>query len=290
MRIGTTHKIVLLIPGTQPVKVMKNILPILALAFFCFSALSGCKVVVNTFAFHPDTRRLPAREQLPAGVQELFIEADDQVKIQSYFISNEKSDKILVYFHGNAGNICSRLPDLLQLHDFGLNVLGVSYRGYGKSHGKPSEEGIYLDGKAALNFATRDLGFPLHKVIIFGRSIGTAVAVNTAQDVNIYGLVLVTPLTSGRAHAEAGGLSLFSFLAGNSFNNISKISNIKCPLLIIHGTKDRVIPIEMGEEIYKKASMKKQFVKVEGAGHNNLSTLYKNKYWPPVRQWVSERR
>ena len=261
---------------------MKKIFEFLLLIFLCTLLLSGCKFLINKFAFYPDTKRVLTKEQLPDNVQELFIETDDHIKIQSYFIPNEVSSQILIYFHGNAGNICQRLPDLLKLNELGVNVLGVSYRGYGKSQGNPSEEGIYLDGKAALKYATGQLGFSITNVILFGRSIGTTVAVNTAQNNDISGLILVTPLTSGKAHAKANGLWAFSSLAGNSFNNINKISNIKCPLLVIHGTNDRVISFEMGEEVYNKAEVKKEFVKIEGAGHNNLSNSFKNEYWPPI--------
>jgi len=256
--------------------------------FLFTSTLLGCKFIINQFAFHPDTRRVLTKNQLPDHVRELFVETEDQIKIQSYFIPNKGSDQILIYFHGNAGNIGGRLRDLLTLNRMGINVLGVGYRGYGKSQGQPSEEGIYLDGKASLEYAAQELGFPLNKVILFGRSIGTTVAINTAQYKNISGLILITPLTSGKEHAKASGLSAISSLAGNSFNNISKIPTIKCPLLVIHGTKDRVIPFAMGKKIDNKATGKKQFIRIEGAGHNNLSTAFKNEYWLPINNFIMD--
>ena len=232
---------------------MKKLILILML-LLNMSILNGCKSVVNKMAFHPDVENVLSTDQLPLNVKEIFIETKDNLKIQSYFIPNSSSDKVLIYFHGNAGNICHRLPDLMQISSFGINVLGVGYRGYGKSQGVPSEEGLYIDGKSSLRYVTDQLGFSLNNVIVLGRSIGSTVAINTAQNLNINGLILVAPLTSGRDHANATGLGAVSFLAGNAFDNKSKIKNILCPVLIIHGTRDQVIPFDMGKKIYEMAN------------------------------------
>ena len=136
-------------------------------------------------------------------------------------------------------------------------MIGASYRGYGKSDGEPTEEGVYLDGKAIFQYAVEHLGFPKKNIIIFGRSIGTAVAINTAQHQKICRVILVTPLTSGQDQAKAGGFGAISTLAGNSFDNITKLENIESPLLVIHGTNDRVIPYSMGQAIFDRAKVKK---------------------------------
>lgn len=263
-------------------------LALILISFFSIVILHGCKLLVNKMTFHPDNANVLSTDQLPSNVQEIFIETEDQVKIQSYFIPNKSSEKILIYFHGNAGNICHRLPDLMQISNFGINVLGISYRGYGKSQGKPSEKGIYIDGEATLNYAIQRLDFSINNITLLGRSIGTTVAINTSQNLNIGGLILVTPLTSGKDHAQAAGLGFISFLAGDSFNNIDKIVHVSCPILVIHGTQDNIIPFEMGKRIYNKAKTKKQFVKIEGADHNNLSTKYKERYWPPIYEFMTK--
>lgn len=250
--------------------------------------LLGCQTVVNKMAFHPDTKNVIPTNKLPENVKEIFIKTEDKIEIQTYFIPNKSSNKIVIYYHGNAGNIGHRLSDLMQISRFGVNVLGVGYRGYGKSQGSPTEEGIYIDGKSALKYATNELGFTLEQVYIFGRSIGTTVAINTAQRKNIAGLILVTPLTSGKDHAKASGLGLVSFLAGNSFNNIEKIPEIICPALIIHGNKDRVIPFEMGVKIYEDIKTEKKFVKIEGAGHNDISGTYKSIYWNSILEFIQK--
>ena len=260
---------------------MKNFLALLFIIIFC-----SCQSIRNSLAFHPDTENTIPVGQLPNGVQEIFIESGDDVKLQSYFIANKQSKRLLIYFHGNAGNISHRLKDLIQLKHLGVNVLGVSYRGYGKSTGKVSEEGIYEDGTSTLEYAVQKLGFPLSEIYILGRSIGSTVAINTSQHKSLAGLILVTPLSSGSEQAKAMGLGSVSSLAGNSFNNMSKVKNIKCPTLIIHGTNDRVIPFFMGQEIYQNLNTLKTFVSIKDAGHNNLSTDYSRQYWLAIYNFI----
>jgi fermentation-respiration switch protein FrsA (DUF1100 family) len=260
---------------------------LLAVVLSVTLVLFGCEPVINKMAFHPDDKNVIPVNRLPHGVQEIFIETEDKISLQSYFIHSKHSDKVIIYFHGNAGNIGHRLPDLLKLSSFGLNVLGVSYRGYGKSQGKPSEAGIYMDGDAALNHAILELGFPAENVFIQGRSIGTCVAIHVSRKKEIGGLILVAPLTSGADQAKASGLGLISFMAGDSFNNIGKIKDVLCPVLIIHGSKDNVIPIAMGATIFEKVRSKKKFVEIKGANHNNLSTKFSSAYWPPIMEFLN---
>jgi hypothetical protein len=239
-------------------------------------------------AFHPDKLTSISRDKLPQGVQEIFIVTTDKIKIQSYFIPDSSSKKIVIFFPGNAGNISHRILDLLQIREFGVNVLGVGYRGYGKSEGKPSEKGIYLDGESALAYAIDTLGFNANDIYIFGRSIGTTVAIHTAQEKDIAGLILVTPLTSGKEQAKAMGLNSIAFLAGASFNNIEKIQNITCPVLVIHGDADRVIPYRMGVEIYEKINTEKELITICGAGHDNISADFKPQYWEPISEFINK--
>ena len=251
--------------------------------------LYGCKPLVNKLAFHPDNVNVIQKNELPQGIEEFVVLTADNVKIKNLYLPVSGSDKVLIYFHGNAGNIYHRIAELLKLRDVGFNVVGVSYRGYGKSEGKPSEEGIYQDGQAVFSYVSKELGFSESNIIIFGRSIGTTVAIHTAQHKDIAGLVLVTPLTSGKAQARASGLGLLSPLAGNAFDNITKIKNIGAPVLVIHGTRDRVIPYSMGQEIFAATKTSKKFIKIEGAGHNDLHDAYGQQYWLPIFSFLKHK-
>lgn len=259
-------------------------LSICILSFQLF--FTGCDPIINIMAFHPDSSDVIAVEHLPKSVKEVFLETEDNLKLQSYYLPDKQSDLILIYFHGNAGNIGHRIYDLMKINSLGMNVLGISYRGYGKSEGKPDEAGIYIDGKTAVLYSNKTLGFPMSKIYILGRSIGTTVAVNSAQNIDIGGLILVSPLLNGRAQAKASGLGYVAFLAGDSFNNSDKIENVKSPVLIIHGTADRVIPFSMGEVLFNRVKTQKQFIKIDGANHNDLSTQFYNVYWSSIDTFI----
>jgi len=248
----------------------------------------GCKFIINQMAFYPDKTNVLSKKSLPPDIKEFFVDTEDHIKVQGLYLPLANSNKVLIYFHGNAGNIYDRIPDLIQLQKSGVNVIGSGYRGYGKSEGSPSEEGIYRDANAIFKYATEELGFSENNIIIFGRSIGTAAALNISSNRNIRSLILITPLTSGKAHTKAIGLGILSSLAGDSFDNLSKIKHIKAPLLVIHGTRDRVISFSMGKEVFNAAQTEKRFVKIEGAGHNNLQSTYGAAYWPPIIDFINE--
>jgi len=127
----------------------------------------------------------------------------------------------------------------------------------------------------------------MNNIYIFGRSIGTTVAIHTAQKKKLAGLILVTLLTSGKDMAKATGLGIVSFVAGLSFRNIDKIHNISCPVLVIHGTNDQVIPYGMGVEIYNKLQTKKRMVTIRGARHNNISSSFSGSYWMPISDFIT---
>ncbi len=265
---------------------MKNKMVYFTIILICCFDVGACESIVNHLAFHPDTTTILPVESLPKMVQDIFFTTIDKEKLHGYWVRSTNSKHILIYFHGNAGNIVHRLSDILQYHKLGISVLCVDYRGYGKSTGAPDEEGLYLDGQAAYQYAINRLGFQVQNIFVLGRSIGTAVAVHISQNQKIAGLILVTPLTSGKAHAKSQGFGPFAYIAGNSFDNFSKVINIICPVLVIHGTHDRVIPYSMGLEIFQKAKVEKKLITIDNAGHNDLSDRQYPKYWSSIHNFI----
>jgi fermentation-respiration switch protein FrsA (DUF1100 family) len=248
--------------------------------------LTACNPVVNFFAFHPDDSYIQPSEALPPGTEEIFFEAEDGVRIQAFHLHNPSSDIITIYFHGNAGNIYHRLNDYRRLRRLGTGVFAVSYRGYAKSEGSPSEAGIYRDGKAAFDHVTKVMGYPPSRIFIFGRSIGSTVATDLARDKDIAGLILVSPLSSARDQASVMGLGFAAPLTGNAFENDKKIKRLKAPLVVIHGTRDRIIPIGMGRNVFDAAIGQKYFREIEGAGHNDLSNRFADDYWAVISDFL----
>ena len=249
----------------------------------------GCQPVLNFFAFHPDRQFLLQESQLPQGIKEVQFSSLDGETLFGLFLPDSASKHLLLYFQGNAGNIYHRIEDLQTLNEMGMNVLGLSYRGYGKSTGSPSEKGIYQDGKAALNYAQNELGFKFSNIILFGRSIGSAVAVELAQKNDFGAMILVSPITSAKAQAKASGMGALASLAGDAFNNLEKVKNITTPVLIIHGKEDQIIPYQMGREIYNAINAPKEFVEIPRAGHNDLSSGLYPQYWQAVEKFVTKK-
>jgi fermentation-respiration switch protein FrsA (DUF1100 family) len=246
----------------------------------------SCRFVVNRFAFFPDRRDVLPVEALPEGVEEVFLDTPDGERLQCYWLANSGQRQVLIYFHGNSGNIGHRLPDLGRLHAMGLSVLGVGYRGYGKSSGSPSEHGLYLDGKTALDHVLNALGFDEDDVVLFGRSIGSTVAVENARNRALAATILVTPMTTGKAVAKAHGYGPLSIVAGKAFDNYGKIDKVRSPLLILHGTKDEVIPFSMGQRLFEKAHQPKQITPIPGARHNDIGQQPGEPYWKAINAFL----
>jgi len=177
-----------------------------------------------------------------------------------------------LWFHGNAGNTSDRLENLRLLHDeLGVNVFIFDYRGYGRSEGSPSEHGTYRDAEAALAYLLSRSDVEPERIVYFGRSLGSAVAVELATRETPRGLILEAPFTSVRAMGKAVFPFLpISLLVGNQFDSLGRISRVRAPLLILHGDRDEVVPFQQGEALYRAANEPKTFLRIPGAGHNDL--------------------
>ncbi|MBN1981808.1 MAG: alpha/beta hydrolase [Chitinivibrionales bacterium] len=251
------------------------------------SLFMSCGPIVNHFSFSPDKRNTLTLSTLPPKVKVVYLSTEDSIKLCCYFLPLQKSDRLLVYFPSGERNIDLRIDELEQFRDLGLNVFGVGYRGFGKSTGQPSEKGIYQDGAAVMRFVANSLGFSKKKIFICGRSVGSTVALNSAQFVNYAGIILITPLTTGREYIKSQGLGVLSFVAGNSFDNYSKCQSIISPVLLIHGTKDEVIPFGMAKMLYAAiVGKKKRFVAIHGGLHANLDLVNPSEYWRSIRNFI----
>ncbi len=248
---------------------------------------SGCTSLVNRMAFFPDTTHVLGTNQLPALVREVWVPTEDKQQLQCYLVRVEDSRNLLIYFPGNAGNVCQRVPELLRFAQARVSVLGVGYRGYGRSSGKPSEQGLYADGRAALKVASGTLGYKPDHIFICGRSLGSTVAISSAQSQSFAGLILVTPISTGNEYARAHGLGVLSLLSGNAFDNLSKCAAIQCPVLILHGTDDEVAPYEMGKKMAERMSRPTQFVTIQGGHHNTLELQDPATFWGAIEHFIT---
>lgn len=256
--------------------------------------LAGCKEkFINGMAFYPEKMSAATVIDWP-DAEEVFFNTEDGVQLQAFYFdrrgSVNDSGKALLFFHGNAGHAFHRLPDAQAISEFGISVLLVSYRGYGKSGGEPSEKGIYRDAQAAYDYLVSKKQIAKRNIFILGRSIGSTAAVNLAASNEHAGLILLTPFSSGKDMASAIGMGWLGWLVGSTFDNESKVKKLKTPLLVIHGDKDEVVPYKFGQKLYRASpASDKQFIAVKGGGHNNLSLVVGSVLWQWVGKFVLEK-
>jgi len=224
----------------------------------------------------------------PFGVEEVWLNTADHVRINAFYLANPSSRKVLLWFHGNAENIGYGLPHLRLLSQAGVSVLAVDYRGYGKSEGTPDEAGVYRDADSAYAYLVNDRQFHPEDVIIYGRSLGGAVAIDLASRRPCGGLIVQSSFTSARAMARRMfGIPWFEYLPKTRFDSLRKIADVKAPVLVVHGTRDEVVPFAMGEMLFRAALEPKRFYPIEGAGHNDVAEVGGVNYLAALTAFVS---
>lgn len=200
--------------------------------------------------------------------EEVRIETADGVALAGWYVPAAPERGVVLFFHGNAGNISHRLDTLELFHDLGLSTLIIDYRGYGQSQGRPSEQGTYLDAEAAWRYLVEERQVPPDRMIFFGRSLGGAVAAYLAQRHPPRALILESTFTSAPDIAA----DIFSFLPVRplvrfQYNTLARLADIRCPVLIVHSPDDEVIPYSHGRRLFAAAAEPREFLEIRG-GHN----------------------
>lgn len=208
----------------------------------------------------------------PVGVERVSYETDDGLTLSAWFLRAEDERGSVIVFNGNAGNRSDRLPLGTALVDEGLSVLLTDYRGYGGNPGSPSEEGLAADARAALAYMKeRDTGSP---IAYFGESLGAGVAIRLALEDQPGALILRSPFTSLPDVAAVHYRFLpSSLLLQDRYPNIERIPDVEAPVMVIAGSDDDIVPTEQSRRIYEAAIEPKEWVLIEGAGHNDRPLL-----------------
>ena len=228
-------------------------------------------VLQRRLMYFPDTSSPGPVSSLFPGASELASRTDDGISLVHWYHPPADDEKpVVVFFHGNAGNKADRVFKAAAFTGAGLGVLLVEYRGYGGSAGKPTEEGLYADARSALAaLAGQDIG--LERMVFYGESIGTGVAVEMAAEFAPAALILEAPLASSAGVAmERFPLVFASLLMKDKYDNLAKIPLIASPVMIIHGDADDTVSIWNGLRLFNAATGPKKALFVPGAGHNDL--------------------
>ena len=259
-------------------KIMTS-LPLLFGAFILPTPVSAA--LEHTFLFFPEREIIMTPATMRLEYTDVFFRAEDGTRLHGWYLPGDAGRPVVVFCHGNAGNISHRVDNLRLLRQLGLSVFIFDYRGYGQSEGKASEAGSYSDMRGALRWL-RGKGWQSRQMIYFGRSVGAAVALQLALEQPPAGLVLESPFTSikamGRHHYP-----LLWLLAGWAltarYDNLGKISSLQVPLLIFHGERDHIVPHAMARKLFQQALGEKAFYSIPGAGHNNTYEVGGSAYW-----------
>ena len=247
------------------------------LAWVMFIIL-GAYFMDRRFIFYPDPVIVTTPDAYGLPFDDLTIETSDGISVHGWFIpaAAERTPAgappfTFLMLHGNAGNISHRIDWAKLYRDrLGVSVLLLDYRGYGKSEGEPSEKGTYLDGEAAVAALSERDDVDASRIVLVGHSLGSAVATELALRHPPAALVLESPFTSVAEMAK----SIIPFLPvgiflSTRYETREKIANLACPLLVMHGEHDEVIPFEQGIRVYEAAPEPKTFFRIRDAGHND---------------------
>jgi fermentation-respiration switch protein FrsA (DUF1100 family) len=201
-------------------------------------------------------------------------------RIAAVYLPNPAATYTVLLSHGNAEDLGWVLPSLPPLRDLGFGVFAYDYRGYGLSQGRASEQHVYADIDAAYDYLTRELRVPAARIILYGRSLGAGAAVDLAARQSVGGLILESPfLTAFRVMTR---IPLFPF---DRFRNVDKIGRVRCPVLVMHGEADEIVPLWHGQQLFERVPGPKMFLAVPGAHHNDFLWVAGARYVTALRDF-----
>lgn len=228
------------------------------------------------FVFFPEPEVSNSPEEFGLQYEDVELLTSDGLKLHGWFLPAptkfyNKRTQTWLWFHGNGGNVGTRVGQLARAHhELGVHQFIFDYRGYGRSEGKPSERGTYLDARAALSYLQHRPELDPDRIVYFGHSLGSAVSTELALHHTPYGMALINPFSSIRDMAALTlPVPFLGFLLRGHYNSVHRIPRVHAPLLIIHSELDEIVPYEQGLKLYRAANRPKRFVTLSGATHNN---------------------
>ena len=239
-------------------KFRNNLLQIILVIFFIyFLILVFLYFYQRNLLYHPNENNY-SEDKISVEIENVKIKTSDNIELLGwYHEKNLKDFKTLIFFHGNAGSLENRIHKLNHFRDMNINFLIIAWRGFSGNKGNPSEQGLYEDGKSAIDWLIKK-GVSEKNLILYGESLGTGVATHLAQNKNYAGVILETPFTSMIDAAKKFYPYIpVKFLLKDKFENYKKIKNINSPILIMHGEVDQLVPFSMGKKIYEIANKPK---------------------------------
>jgi len=245
----------------------KTMPQLLFLFIFVVSAILFLRYFENHAIFYPARQIQFFPRESGLDFEDIFFKTRDNIKLNAWFIPSPKARFTILFCHGNAGNISHRLEKILFFHSLGCNVFIFDYRGYGLSKGRPSEQGLYLDTRAAFDYLL-SRGISQGQIIGYGESIGGAAIIDLASAHSLRALITEGAFSSVKDMARYAFPFLPYWIFSLRLDSENKIRSVKIPKLMIHSLNDEIVPFKLGKKLYDAAPAPKELFEVRG-GHNS---------------------
>lgn len=268
----------------QPKPLRTRKLTFKRLLFSGFRMLAGVYLGLFCYAFFFTEKTIfqPPPSSYQDSDRRIFkLPSGDGARISAVYLPNPKAHYTLLYSHGNAEDIGQNLQMFAKLKEMGFAVLAYDYHGYGTSPGTPTEANAYQDEEAAYNYLVKDRGVPTDHIIAMGHSLGAAMAIDLASRQPVSGLIVESAFVSADRIVTTAPILPF-----DTFKNLTKISKVRCPVLVMHGKQDSVVPFWHGERLFAEANQSKRALWIEGAGHNDLMEILGPHYGQALKDFV----
>jgi len=239
-----------------------------------------------SFLYRPIREILYDPGDMDLAFEKVALQTEDGLKLAGWYVPAVGARYTILFCHGNSGNISHRLDTVNLWNELGFNILVFDYRGYGQSQGKPSEEGTYMDARAAWQWLRTVKHIPADRIIVHGRSLGGAIAARLAAQVEPAGLIVESTFTS----YEDIGKSFYPYLpvhwfASFKYRTIDAVQQVRCPVLVVHSRNDELVPFEFGRRLFEAAPEPKRFVEIDGS-HNDGFLFSGQVYRQGLLDWV----
>jgi fermentation-respiration switch protein FrsA (DUF1100 family) len=268
---------------------LKSALHVLLLLLLALAALSlWLRLNEQRMIYFPERALAASPQQLGMKYEDVWLTAEDGVRLNAWFLpSTRPSGLTVLLLHGNAGNISHRFEKYEIFHQLGWDVFAPDYRGYGNSMGEPDEAGLYRDARAAYRYLTQQRGVDPRRLVVYGESLGAAVAADLLSGTAAGGLVLEEGFTS----APDAGQEIYPYLPirwlmRSRYDSLGKMGRIRAPLLILHSRDDEFFPMRHAERLLAAAPAPKQLVELRG-GHNDAFLLSGEVYPEALRRFAA---
>jgi fermentation-respiration switch protein FrsA (DUF1100 family) len=247
----------------------------------------SCRIE-ERFIFFPVQEVAHTPHDAGLGFQDIWFPAADGTRLNGWFVPHPQARATLLWFHGNAGNISHRVENIRMLREkVPAHVFIFDYRGYGRSEGAASEEGTYSDAAGALGYLRSRSDVDPRRIVLFGRSLGAAVAGDLAAREDCLALILETPFVSVQEMAKIALPFLpIGRLLRTRYDLVNKVGKVRAPILVLHGDQDEIVPYAQGKKVFEAAPEPKEFYTIRGARHNDTYLIGGDPYFQKLKNFI----